>query len=258
MRQEGEEKAVGKPEGVHHLVLDIETRADPLAAGIAGVAGAARRPAMQRVVAAAALLARRGPDAMWTDLRLLSWDIDDGAEAVALIEIGRLLDQVHAKAGHLVTYNGTAHDLPVLRRRAAAHWLFEHRGLTVWSGAAAGRHIDLMADGAQPGERWPSLVEACAGLGLALEPEEVHPRFTPAPLAVRKAQSDVVGTFLLLLHRLSLENGSLDDVARGWTSLADMLLADHGNRSHLAGFRHHGRLNIAREHLARRGSSATG
>lgn len=237
------------------IVLDLESRPNPAALSVVGSRhssgkGPSSRSALHHVVAGAALIAIRRAGGRWSDLRLLAWDMEDGREQPALIEIGSLLEELSATTGRLITYNGTAHDLPLLRRRAAALWLFDVPGLSAWLSSCTSRHLDLMIDGSQAsGESWVSLSDACAALSIALEPDAVHPTIEPLPRAVRKAQSDVVATFLLLLHRLSLESGQIDDVARGWVALADMLRADHGHQAHLATFRTGPRLEIARRHL---------
>ena len=149
--------------------------------------------------------------------------------------IGRVIEPVHRDSGFLVTFNGTAHDLPVLRRRAAANWLFDE-GLALWSDDPAGRHIDLFREPGGSGTGGASLQDECAALMIGLHRGPARGR-SLAGMALRKAQTDVVATFILLLHELSLQARSDTDLRSGVSHLAGHLRQDWPEEEHLSAFR---------------------
>jgi hypothetical protein len=160
-----------------------------------------------------------------------------------LMRLDELLATAAAGAA-LVTYNGLAHDLPVLRRRCARHWMF---GLPGVAAAAAMDHLDVMLrQRLGRRDKMPSLREACAGLGIST----ADPRTATGPAIapdVVKCQADVVATFLLALFEMAIDRGSEDVLVAGWEGLSAHLGAARPRALHLEHFRDHPLLRAVRK-----------
>lgn len=146
----------------------------------------------------------------------------------------------------VVTYGGGLHDIPVLKRRAAASWMFDLRGL---ADGMERDHHDLMTDDIADGARWSSLRDECAALAIPIRENLANPGCEDGR-TMRKCQADVCAAFLLYLHRQAMIDGRANGLFQGWTALADLLSRSWPSAAHLRSFHDGARLKIAREHLA--------
>lgn len=213
------------------LVLDVETRVDPLALAASGRRSAPRDlPAPLQFVTALAMLAYDRDDAgRFTGFRLTGLQTAKGDEASVVATAERELARVHAERGELVTFNG-AHDLGVIRFA-----LLRHRNLAGgamrWIGETDGRHHDAMLDLGRDG-RWPKLADVAAGLGFGSGTTATAER----PLAVEreKAEVDVVRTMLVHIHLEAERRGDPRLLASGALALGRFVAARAGTAPHLA------------------------
>lgn len=152
-------------------------------------------------------------------------------------------------AGLLATFNGRGWDLPTLRQRAMANWLFDLARITAWN-AAGDAHRDLMLGLSNGGAaRWQSLEAACGSLSIPAK--ELPPRAARSNGSVTLGnQCDAVATFLLHLHMRSLELGTPLPLASGWQELASALAPGGRAPAHLAPYVDHPRIELARAVLA--------
>lgn len=232
-------------------VLDIETAPgdEMLAIGDRRGGDLGARTALHSVVAASVLSFERSPTGGFDGFRLRSFDTGAMDEAELILRLDAELAPTHASGGGMVTFNGTAHDLPALERRAARHWLFDAMRYPSWSGARAGKHLDLMRAGvgcaSVPGARWPSLLDACAAFGIdaSLPPRAETCRVGEA---IRKAEVDVVATYVLHLYALSAREGSPGALVAGWPAIAAHLAAPRVRAEHLLPFARHPHVAVAR------------
>lgn len=133
----------------------------------------------------------------------------------------------------LITFNGTAHDLPVLRNRRLAWWLFGPSRVA----ALVSLHHDVMHLFSQDGvQRWPGLVDMCAGMGIPCNaalagrgPSRLNPLLV-------KGQTDVCGTFLIYLMWQARQHAAPAILTNGWTTFADHLLQIGPTQPHLTQF----------------------
>ena len=198
------------------------------------------RAALHRIAAYSSLAATEGPDGTWSGLALRS--TADADEFDLLMELDASLAELAENGGTLVTYNGVSHDAAVLRRRAAAHWMFGLPGLGRLDAVA---HRDLLREhmrGRRDG--MPSLRDACAGYGIPTDHQLVKRLGGPAA-AVRKSQVDCVATFLLTLYELAIARGDETPLVAGWTALAEHLAMPGIRAPHLDQFRWHPQLAAA-------------
>jgi hypothetical protein len=232
------------------LVLDLETRPDPHATAIAPRGREMSRVALHRIAAYSSLSAREGADGAWGGFALRS--MVDADEFDLLMDIDAQLAALADAGGTLVTYNGVSHDAAVLRRRAAAHWMFGLPGLGRLDDVS---HRDLLREhmrGRRDG--MPSLRDACAGYGIPTDHQLVERMGGPAA-SVRKSQVDCVSTFLLTLYELAIARGDEAPLVAGWIALADHLAQPGLRAPHLDQFRWHPQLEAASKELSR---AATG
>jgi hypothetical protein len=160
-------------------------------------------------------------------------------------------------AGNMVvTFNGRGWDLPTMRQRAMANWLFELTRITAWN-AAGDDHRDLMLQLSNGGAgRWQSLEAACGS--LCIPAKDLPPRAARSDDAVALGnQCDAVATFLLHLHLRSLELGTPMPLATGWIELAASLALSGRAPSHLAPYVDHPRIELARAVLASEARTAS-
>jgi hypothetical protein len=218
----------------HLLVIDLETRPDPQATAIAPRGREMSRAALHHIVAYSSLSAVEHADGSWNGFALRS--AIDIPEFDLLMDIDASLATLAAADGTLVTYNGVSHDAAVLRRRAAAHWMFGLPGL-----GRLGRvtHHDLMRIHMRDRrDGLPSLRDACAGYGIPTDHQLVE-RIGGPPAAVRKSQVDCIATFLLALYELAITRGDEAPLVAGWLALAEFLATPGVRAPHLEQFRWH-------------------
>lgn len=223
-------------------VLDIETTLDPAAAAIAAHRKGSLPTALQRVTTACLLVIDEDPSGAWRTpaLHTLAAPL---SEFELLMRLDGLLADVADRDGLLVTYNGMAHDLPIIRRRCLRHWMF---GLPGLAAAAAIDHLDLMLrQSSGRRDRAPTLREACAALGISAADPRTDTGASLPPDVI-KCQSDVVATFLLALFEMAYERGSEDVLVSGWEALASHLGGLRPRAMHLEHFRNHPSLRAAR------------
>ena len=217
------------------VVLDIETEPDPFAVAIAPRGGPANRPTLHRLSGFSIFAATESNDREWIDLALESGD--DGDEYELLFALDAVLTREQERGATLCTYNGIAHDLPVIERRMIANWLFALPGLQELQ---IMRHRDLMRE-VTKGYRstWPSLQDLSAAYGIPTD-HLLIPRNGPGrSLPVRKSQVDVIATFLLLAHDLSSKRAQSLTVSRAWLALSQYLPKHHPRQPHLGQFTNH-------------------
>ncbi|GGB39618.1 hypothetical protein GCM10011380_31430 [Sphingomonas metalli] len=223
-------------------VIDIETEPDPFAVALAPRGGPANRTALHRITAFSVLSAIEGDDSEW---RALDLQTRSGSqEYEMLFDLDAILTPLQEARASVVTYNGVAHDLPALRRRTIANWLFALPGLR---GLANMPHLDLMREATRGGRgSWPSLKDLCASCGIPTDHQLVRAIDEEASVAHRKCQVDVAATFLLMAHELSAVRGDSKTVSRAWLALADLLQRRTFRKPHLAQFVHHPAIERAR------------
>lgn len=224
------------------VVLDIETEPDPFAVAIAPRGGPANRPALHRLAGFSILAATETDDGEWTDLTLKSGaDIE---EYELLFALDAFLTAEQDRGATLCTFNGAAHDLPVIERRMIANWLFALPGLQELQTM---RHRDLMGE-ATRGYRsaWPSLRDLSSAYGIPTDHLLMPQHGSARSLPVRKSQVDVVATFLLLAHDLSAKRANSRSVSRAWLALAAYLPKYHARQPHLGQFTNHPAVERAR------------
>lgn len=235
-------------------VLDLETALDEAAAYCAGYKGGAIPPELQKIVTASLLVAHENADGSWTGLDLRSFSSSD-CEFDVIMDLLDFAASLTADRGILITYNGTAHDLPVLKRRAARHWMFGLPGLVRLQTM---QHTDLMLlQRRGRGASYPTLRDACAGLSLGL-PGSRGTRLKDHLSSVGKCESDVVATYLLALYEIAMARGSPSPLRQGWEALECYLANVRPRRAHLDGFVGHPLLRASRRADLRGGSDSLG
>lgn len=234
------------------LVLDIETALDRDAVAQVGRTGPGVFPRswLHRIVAASTL----------------SYEVAEAHSAYARFELATilameaaeepgLLDWVDqrlatlAPSGRLISFNGLAHDLPALQRRRLRHWRVGATPLGALA-ASATRHRDLLRLlGQTSGGRWPSLRDICAALRIPCAPPPHGRRSCTVDPVQVKCEIDVVATFILACFLEAQERQTLSPLARGWTALADFVLAELPARAYLAPFATTDAALLARQHV---------
>lgn len=213
-------------------VLDIETAPCPFLVAEALKGGPANRPALHKVTGWSLLSATETADRRWTDFKLQTRSGD--SEWHVLFDLDEALTAAQEKGATLVTYNGEAHDLPMLQRRTIANWLFGVPGL---ANLHAMPHRDLFREATRGGRtNWPSLRDLCTAWGIPTDHMAVSGDRTPAGMAHRKSQTDVIATLLLFGFGESSGRGEARTVSRLWLALADYLKRPEVRQPHLAQF----------------------
>ncbi|UAJ10635.1 hypothetical protein [Polymorphobacter megasporae] len=238
----------GFPLSGRFCVLDIETA---LAEEAIAIADRTRRDTFERIslhsiVAVSTLTFQRDEAGAFGGFELSSLQSASSDEADLLMRLDRVLTPVHDAGGGLLTFNGKAHDLPTIERRAARHWLFDILVLPGWSGRQSPRHLDLMLpDPDDRVGRWPSLADACAGFGLSTAVVR-GPSARVVGDASAKSQVDVVATFLLHLYAASRDDRSPGPLLAGWTALSGYLAGPKVRAPHLVPFAEHPHVAVAK------------
>jgi hypothetical protein len=224
----------------HALVLDIETALDRDAAERARRTGptAFLRSWLHRVVAVTTLAftmdrATLGFEGFALESALATDPADEPA-LLAFVEkhLAHLGDD-----GLLITFNGRAHDVPMLLRRRLHHWMFAPSPLTRFARDAGEHHEDIMQMLSDTGaQRWPALIDICAALGIPSDHKLRVRKSAHVDPFLAKGQTDVLATYVLYCVCAAENCGTPDLLARGWTALADHLLLNFANLPHLTQF----------------------
>jgi hypothetical protein len=232
------------------LVLDIETALDRDAAMRAQRSGptAFLRIWLHRVVAATTLGFTLDRDAHgFSDFALDSVLATDPADEPALLDNIEERLAALGETGLLITFNGRAHDLPVLAYRRLRHWRFAPTATARLRGAACERHADVMHLLAGEGPRWPALIDVCAAHGIPVETGVRRRRGERVEPFLARNQCDVLATFLLWCLCAAETEGASTLFDHGWTALADHVLGRFPAVSHLTQFATAPMALIARE-----------
>lgn len=183
------------------LVLDIETRPDDFALRVMGPNATARSAHVREVVCASVLKLKIATDFTVSRVRLMTWDTRDLGERDLLTNLNDTAALHGSAAGWIATYNGTSHDLPALMTRQLRWWLIPSRGVGPY---LESNHVDLARWLGHGGYRFPSLRDACAGLGISIRPPSfLRCNVELEPYEVMKCELDVLGTAVLLLYCLA-------------------------------------------------------
>lgn len=223
-------------------VLDIETEPNPAAISIAPRGGGTNRTSLHRLAGYSLLCATETDDLQWSDMELHTRS--DMPEYDMLFDLDEALTAAQERGATLVSYNGLAHDLPTLRRRVIANWMFALPGLAALSDMP---HVDIMRQETR-GSRtaWPALADLCAGFGIPTDYLPVRAVENPPSIPHRKSQVDVVATFLVLAHNLSARREESRTVSRAWLALVEFLKRPDVRQPHLAQFVYHPGVERAR------------
>lgn len=213
------------------LVLDVETRMDPMALAASGRRSVPRDlPAPLQFVTALAMLSySRDDTGRVSDFRLTGLQAGAGDEASVVAVAERELARLHAQDGELVTFNG-AHDLGVLRFASLRHRSLGGGALR-WIDDPGGRHRDAMLDLGRDG-RWPRLADVAAGLGFGSGSHATRER--KLALERNKAELDVVRTMLVHIHLEAERSGDPRLLASGALALGRFVAGRAGTHPHLA------------------------
>lgn len=246
------------PERRVGCVLDVESVLDPDAFALASnkTNGGYNRNALQRTVCASVLtFAEEEPHGDLEVLGIQTFHLGLLSEVELLAAINTCLPDPAGEGARLVTYNGRAHDLVVLRQRAERLWLFNLDRLRGWD-FERDRHVDLIYHFGQHSQRRPSLADVAALLGTSIRTLACSPNIAASARArdwdpvVRRNQVDVAATFLAYGHVRAWQRGCARPAASAWASLADWARALKGRSSHLGDFSYHQLVDHARARLA--------
>lgn len=223
-------------------VLDIETEPNPAAIAIAPRGGASNRTALHRLTGYSLFCATENDERRWTELELHTRS--GIAEYDMLFDLDAALSSAQERGATLITYNGFAHDVPTLRRRTIAHWLFALPGLAALPNMP---HLDIMREETR-GYRtpWPSLADLCAAFGIPTDYSATRDVENAPSIPHRKSQVDVIATFLVLASDMSARRRESTTISRAWLSLADFLKRPDIRQPHLAQFVYHPGVERAR------------
>ena len=114
-------------------VIDIETVIDEDAAAWSGSPKPGERAPLRRIVCASVLRFVQTPDhGEIVELDLRTFNSDRHAEAEIIGFVDRTLPDPANERSLLVSWNGRAHDMRLLRHRACAAWMFATPNLRGW------------------------------------------------------------------------------------------------------------------------------
>lgn len=237
------------------VVLDLEVSPDPVAGRLLNARAQAVSSSWttSRIDVATVLVARpvaSSQDGRWRVTDLVTFDAEPGSEHATgdevdlLHQVARLLGDAAAtpanpKTSWLVTYNGEAFDLPILRMRAMRHGLFGLRDLLSQSRFHS---VDMLRRLTRPhGARPPKLREVAAGLRIPGTPDTRRSPMAPNGKRAAKCEVDVCATFLVHAHELAAATGDGRVVDAQWRALADFIGRDRFVPGHLSQFSRHPR-----------------
>lgn len=211
-------------------VLDLETGPDRYAQSLAGRSKVGADSCLREIRVATVLGFDEDGSGIPSNFSMSTFDIETHGESGIIRNVENLLAAC-VDAGTLITFNGAAFDLPVLRSRRLRWWLVDDDASM--RSAAAGRHVDVMLEFSMAGQgRWPTLVDACASVGMALHgPTRIGP--SSFPYAVEKCEADVAGTAALFLYALAGNRRSDAALRAGLPALSRYLRSVAQGRPHL-------------------------
>lgn len=214
------------------VVVDLETAPDRHAQILARrQRGVPKGSPLHEIVAASALTFHEH-EGVFGGFRLRSWHRDDYLETDIISNVEAELDRV-AGEGTLVTFNGSGHDLPMLRMRQL-RWRMVEDDAIVRIGARGDGHVDVMLELSLGGEgRWPSLADGCAAIGISLAGPIPVGRETLIPPEIQKCERDVVGTAMLFMHLLAAQRRSGQALGAALPALGTFLRQIATGRPHL-------------------------
>lgn len=209
-------------------VLDIECSPDPL------INQKGRMNSTQRQLGLKldgfCLLEGRCGDQGIGDLRLHSRFAEDEDGLLAELET-RLAPHQDSL---LVTYNGGAYDLPVLRRRAIRLMRFD---LPILNSRVAIAHLDLIRETRWlPPQASASLVDRCAAYSISCDHSLAAAQLPQLSRLERKCQVDVIATYFLFLHELASARGDLEWLDSGWNASDAVITQRRVSSPHLEQF----------------------
>lgn len=176
------------------------------------------------------------------------------SEVELLAAVDAALPDPNDETARLVTYNGKAHDIVLLRQRAQRLWLFDLPRLRGWDRAGE-RHVDLIYHFGQYSKRRPSLADVAALLGTSIRTVGCSSNVAASERSrsregiIRRNQVDVAATFLAYSHVRAWERSCVRPAMSAWVSLADWARALPERSSHLADFSHNQLVALARKRL---------
>lgn len=166
-------------------VIDLETRRDPLLAGLITTSKSAGN-FIQRIASYSVLQIEELASGDWVVGGFYSVEDDE-------IAILRAIDHDAETRPTFLTYNGLRHDLPTIRRRLMRHRLFELEHAARMNTLP---HVDLYDFPAVPsGSAHGSLQDRCAGLGMDARNRTYQPRDARPS---QKGERDVIATLPLV------------------------------------------------------------
>lgn len=219
------------------VVFDLETAPDRHAVALSRRRAAAPRGSpLLEVVGASAITFVERADGSLSGFDLRSWHQDDYREDDVLANLEAVLEPVVEDGGAVVTFNGTGHDLPVLRGRQLRWWQAE-AGSVERIRAGQADHVDVMLALSGSGDaRWPTLADACASVGFSLHGPNAAGRTSRTPRETEKCELDCVGTAILYLYVLAGRRRSVEPLRRGLPALGDFVRRVAAGRPHLERF----------------------
>ncbi len=230
--------------------LDIETVFDTEAqAKLPAFAVIKRRHGrwpLHRIAAASLIIVERAHSSGQPVIRSLGLHLGMANERDMLRMIEANMPRPDNDDEDLVTFNGAAHDLPILRQRALALGLFEIPKIAGWNqGNAARRHRDVMRYLSASGATKAALVDVAAGIGLSAKQaiqgtsaERLHSAGRH-PELLRACEQDSVATLLVHGHLEALEQNHARPLLELWKALIDWIQAPGYDREHLDVFFDH-------------------
>lgn len=231
-------------------VLDIETALDPVAVSLVPGRPQNMPKALLRVTGASLLWAiedRAGWTVEKIDTAVAIEEFTDEPEEEILELFDHAIGRIVKENGMLLSFNGLAHDLPIIRRRAARHLRFDLENVLT----RQPRHLDLMLGSTRPDRsNWPNLIHSAVGLGLPHGVLQRNDRLVS--FESQKSESDVVTTFLLFLVELSMRKASEEPLLLGWAALADRIEAMGARGRHLMHFARHDMAEAAQQYRSER------
>ena len=240
-------------------VLDVEIALDPDVFSLVAdksKGGFGRLP-LKKLICATVLTFAEGDDAAFNVLGLQTFHAGKLPETAILAAVDAAVTDPLDPRSVLVTYNGHAHDLPLLRMRAMKSWAFDLDRLRGWDGASH-RHVDVMLGMGGGARRLVSLEDVTALLGAGIRGRrKVSNNIAASHRAgdwdaiVRKNQLDVAATFMAYAHMRAWERGSSIPATSAWTAFSEFARRLPKAASHLAEFSHNSMVAVARQVAAR-------